>query len=73
MYCSVIMQRFSVSFQVKNVALVFASENDCPATVLTLTMDECLPYYYEWQGRLKQYKKLMKERENNAFYVSSGL
>ena len=55
-----------------NVALVFASEDDSPATVLMLSMEECLPYYYEWQGRLEQYRNYMNERRENDLYIYSG-
>ena len=72
MKCTLQCDSFVFPFQVNNVALVFASEDDTPATVLMLSMEECLPYYYEWQGRLERYKNDMNERGENGLYIYSG-
>ena len=59
-------------YQVNNVAIVFASDDDSPATVLTMSIDECLPFYYEWQGRLQQYKKYTEEIEHIELFDVNG-
>ena len=66
-----ILKVFRFPFQVNNVAVVFASEDDLPASVFMLSLADCLPYYYEWLGRLEQYKKYMNDRENHDLYVNS--
>ena len=42
-----------LSSKITNVAIVFVYDDGSPADVHMLSLEQCLPYYYSWLGRLR--------------------